>query len=276
MTEAAASISAQDHPTRCVRCGYDLRGHDANGRCPECGLRAHWSLLAPKKLSQYPAGWVRRMSWATRILMFSYLGGAALIVMGCYDLFDHHSLVLPVTLLLLAIAHAVGLWLLAQPSGHWSEPEAKYNRRVLRIAAIGPVVTAGSIVSMLAMGNVREIIDLLGAGAAVVGLFGPPAVFMRLRTVAHLIADESLSEHSGIVGSGFVVVLLILPAIAIIGGFLGRGLPSFIVLGFVLVMLVGSTLFLLWAAFILFCCAFDFGVAAKIVTAQWNADASAV
>ena len=61
MTIDAAAPNLPDNvkrDARCIRCGYDLRGHDVGGRCPECGLKAHWSLKAPILLSQYPALWV--------------------------------------------------------------------------------------------------------------------------------------------------------------------------------------------------------------------------
>src|SRR6188508_236759 len=38
----------------CMRCGYDLRGQDEKGRCPECGLSVFWSCRAPEQISQYP------------------------------------------------------------------------------------------------------------------------------------------------------------------------------------------------------------------------------
>src|SRR5688572_28914076 len=57
----------------CIRCGYNLRGHDVAGRCPECGLKAHWSLRAPVLLSQYPAGWVAAMARGVKLLSLAYL-----------------------------------------------------------------------------------------------------------------------------------------------------------------------------------------------------------
>jgi hypothetical protein len=58
ITDDEPRPSRTKRDARCIRCGYDLRGHDVGGRCPECGLKTHWSLKAPILLSQYPALWV--------------------------------------------------------------------------------------------------------------------------------------------------------------------------------------------------------------------------
>ena len=103
---------------RCIRCGYDLRGQDGDsGRCPECGLKAYWSLRAPQKLSQYPPAWVRRMARATWLLLAAYGGMFTVLVVSSAlpDLADEE-------VLLAAFAPAsglqlVGMWMLSSWSG---------------------------------------------------------------------------------------------------------------------------------------------------------------
>src|SRR5829696_7119424 len=133
-----ADLDQRDRP--CVRCGYSLMGHDERGRCPECGLPAYWSLRAPDNLSQYPPAWVARMSWATRMLFVTYLGSAAALLAGFFGLLTATDIVVFYIYCAAAALQLLGMWALSTSTGHWSEPPAKLNRLVLRLAPIGPLV----------------------------------------------------------------------------------------------------------------------------------------
>ena len=259
---------------RCIRCGYDLRGQEANGRCPECGLLAHWSLIAPAALSQYPPGWVSTMAWATRILTLSYLAAATIIFLSPLYGTSTHELIAERALLVTAAVSCAGTWLLSRSSGHWSEPRAWAVRWIMRAGSIGPFVVFAAII-VLERGGYNPRLELLAVFAFFVATLVPAMVFLRLRMVARMIANPALAEHSGIVGWGFMIVFFALP------------LAWYFATGFVLIrnransvmiaiFIVGGTLFLLWATCIFAWCVVDFDRAARIARAQWKADSPAV
>ena len=91
----AAAPQQQDvkRDARCIRCGYDLRGQDVGGRCPECGLKAHWSLRAPVLLSQYPATWVRSVARGVKLLAGAYAVVFFLLILAVAGKLEGYDLV---------------------------------------------------------------------------------------------------------------------------------------------------------------------------------------
>jgi hypothetical protein len=268
---AALDYARPSDPRRkCLKCGYDLRGTADDARCPECGLPAYWSLRAPRQLSQYPPAWVAMMSRAVRLLMLVY-GGAFLMFLLAAEgiLFDDEETFLFV-FAAAAPLQAVGMWMLSRSSGHWSERRALLNRWALRLAPLGLVLAAGCGVAIELRFSFSSFYPLL-LGGLLVGTFAPTAIFVRLRTVARMISNPHLAEHSAIVGWGFLVTL------ALAGGWIAydyfnpgphTGNLMFVIVGMVAVF---GMLFLLWGAFIFCACAVDFGRAAKLARAEWSA-----
>ena len=273
MTTAAAppfdDLDARDRP--CVRCGYSLMGHDEHGRCPECGLAAYWSLRAPKKLSQYPAVWVARMSWATRLLFATYLGAAVALLCGFFGVLTATEMKAFYIFLAAAAAQLAGMWALSSSTGHWSEPPARLTRLVLRLAPIGPLVAGVTAIAL----NHRhsDLLLRLTVAGLVLGIPGPTAVFIRLRAVARLVADAGLAEHSAIVGSGFLGTLTALPLLEWYA--YATRQHEMRGVGFAVALLCATSLllFLLWGAFIMARCVVDFGRAAKVARAEWRTHA---
>ncbi len=58
-----------DHSIGCLRCGYDLRGLDPAGDCPECGLTIEHSLVSPAVARSGPG--VLDERWARRLHQFA-------------------------------------------------------------------------------------------------------------------------------------------------------------------------------------------------------------
>jgi hypothetical protein len=265
-TAPVTDLDARDLP--CVRCGYSLMGHDEHGRCPECGLPAYWSLRAPQKLSQYPATWVRRMSWATRLLFVTYFGAAVTLLCGFFGVISATRIYVFYLFSAATVLQLLGMWAMSASSGHWSEPAAPFNRLILRLAPIGPLLAGLGAIAL----HVRHsnLLLSLTVFTLLLGIPAPAAVFVRLRAIARLVADAGLAEQSAIVGWGFLFTLTALPLVELYI-YLTRandmtGVPFFAAL----VIVTALLLFLLWGAFIMLRCVVVFGRAAKVARAEWR------
>ena len=272
MTIDAAIASLLD-PTkrdaRCIRCGYDLRGHDVDGRCPECGLKAHWSLRAPILLSQYPAGWVAAMARGVKLLSLAYLILFVMLILSVGGALDGHQVLLMSTMVVGGVLQAAGAWLLAGSSRHWSEPRGTVNRFLLRVMSLALIV--GGAGALWVAFDYQVIVAKASFFAMLTSLLAPIAAFVRIRTVARMISDADLLEHATAVGGGFLASVLACVALYVVIGFRGEATSTWITValfGVVIAML----LFLLWGAFLMFCCIIDFSQAARIATADWRND----
>jgi hypothetical protein len=256
----------------CVRCGYDLRGHDSAGRCPECGLDAYWTLRAPQKLSEYPADWVRAMSWGVRLLALTYAELFVVLLLGFTGWLDNNNITPVVGLLLAGIVQLPGMWLLSRYSGHLREKRAPLNRWLLRLTPLGLLSAslAGAVILIDYHTALQWIVSL---GMLVAGIT-PTVAFIRLRAVARLVANATLAEYSAIVGWGFLIVCAGMLGLVL---FLqGQSMTRTIDMAFVAIVTASLLLFLLWGAFILICCVIDFGRADRIAQKQWNPQAPEV
>jgi hypothetical protein len=273
VTEPSA-LFVLDIDLPCIRCGYNLRGQEQSGRCPECGLKAYWSFRAPQKLSEYPATWVTAMARAVRLLAITYGGLFAFLLLACLDYLPRIRVLPSIGFLMASMLQLIGMWMLSSRSGHWSERAAPINRWLVRITPAGLVVaSAASIWLMLDYHPEFEWVFFAGM---LIGGLAPTAAFIRLRAVARLIADRGLAEHSAIVGYGFLFTAAAMTAFAVIlahSKSVGRDIMGLIVTGMLATALL---LFLLWGAFILVCCVVDFGRAAKVAREEWKASAPPV
>ncbi len=77
--EMPETLSAFSVP--CARCGYDLRGLSAEGRCPECGEAIERSLRAERLIFADPV-WLERIRRGTRVMIAALLVLAGVGVVG--------------------------------------------------------------------------------------------------------------------------------------------------------------------------------------------------
>ncbi len=255
----------------CVRCQYDLRGHDEKGRCPECGLPAYWSLRAPQKLSEYPPAWVTSMSRAARVLAFAYAGFFIFALLAVSEVIPQIDPLPSIAFLLFGILHVIGMWMLARHSGLVAEPRATILRWLLRITPIGLLVA--SLTSLVVVYRYFPMLEAIFLVSILIGALAPTLIFIRLRTVARMIADKTLAEYSAIVGVGFLCTIAANVVVVMFVNNFSSGAVAMLAIG---VMAASLLLFLLWGAFILASCVINFGRAARIARAQWKADAPLV
>jgi hypothetical protein len=269
--DASTSLTGDAAPAdaRCIRCGYDLRGHDVGGRCPECGLKAHWSLRAPVLLSQYPAGWVAAMARGVKLLSLAYLILFVMLILAVGGALEGRDWLLYGAMLLAGAMQVAGAWMLAGSSNHWREPRSPVTRVLLCVVPVAlPIGAAGALWLTF---DYHVALATATAAAMALSLIAPIAAFVRIRTVARMIADADLMEHATAVGGGFLASVVAGAALYVFIGFRGDGSGPWVMLA-LFAVIIFLLLFLLWGAFLMFCCIIDFSQAARIATADWHND----
>ena len=279
-TDAAAALPppplddaggvAVERDVRCIHCDYNLRGLDEKSRCPECGLPAYWTLRAPQNLSQYPLRWITSMSHAVWMLLLVYGGTfAVFVIASLFRTFQGVADWLAFSVITFAaILQTIAMWMLSRPSGHFTEPAAPINTWALRIAPLGFVLAtaSGAWMAMQGRGDM-EIVAIFGL---IVGAFAPPAIFIRLRTVAGMISDAGLAEYSNIVAYGFVFSTAMILIMTWAGNSRAVRMNEWPGMTLMLVTSVSILLFVLWGAFVFFSCVIDFGRAARVARGQFE------
>jgi hypothetical protein len=240
---------------------------DETGRCPECGLRAYWSLRAPEQLSQYPAKWVASMARATRLLAIAYGGVFLLLLAGFTNLLDGVPWAAAIGLFAAALLQLLAMWMLARQSGHWSEPRGRLNRLALWIVPVAPVIAdaIGIYLEGRPVSTTPGWLPTIMLATMCGWVVAPPTAFFRIRTIARMIGDHRLARHSAIAFWGLLVTLLTMAvSIAVMMALHFNpveNLPATVTL----VAVLGAILcFLLWGTVVMFRCVRDFGRAARV------------
>lgn len=132
---------------RCVTCGYDLRGLDADGSCPECGTPISNSIRSDRLVFANPA-FVRRLRSGALTLLLTLVTGAVIVVLSILSgilmiLAGPFWLLLPLVVLL----HLAGWWVFASPEPHAparrQEPKRKKLRSVSVVSFLGLLLFVG-------------------------------------------------------------------------------------------------------------------------------------
>ena len=179
---------AIDHDLTCLNCGYNLRGTDAEGSCPECGMAVRAS-RREDRLAAAPAKYRRKLS-----------RGAAWFGIGTL-------LTLPLLYAGLAIA-TVGAWQLTAGEPERREPAVDWRLRWASrlLLLLGTLVlaglTIGGAVAVLsdrqrALAMRWQYVDGMYIAGHVMYWMGVLALGGYLQGIAQRIPDEVLLHRLG-------------------------------------------------------------------------------
>lgn len=155
MTEIAPTPAPLIHDILCIGCGYNLRGLEPSGRCPECGLAIADSNRGDRLAFADPA-WLNKLRFGASLKLWNILifiliglaGGLAVGFMGAHDI---------VLTLAGAVASALGLWatycITSQEPRVALTEDAVTLRKIIRVCAV--TAFAGSFAFDLADGTIN-------------------------------------------------------------------------------------------------------------------------
>ncbi len=237
--------SAEVGLARCIRCGYELRGLDHEGACPECGLGIAVTLAAGTHLQMGRPEWLGRVRsgvWLLVILIPAVIGGMALegILLDEYRRPD----LCWIGPFVLAALHIAAVLLMTSRE-HRFEKQMKGNslRVALRASSLGSLVIAGCI-SMAIYNDGKDPWPWVAGFSFLLWVPTYAMSCLYLRTLARRIGNASLAEHCIIVAVG-VSISIVLPMILSLIQPIQAMWP-------VLVMMVSIILFWLWSSYLFF------------------------
>jgi hypothetical protein len=261
----------------CLRCGYNLRGLDAEKVCPECGLGVARSLDPQSEFHRGRPIWLNKLAAGARLLLTTQIGVLVLlftlVFAGQYfeGLLSTWAIIALVGMF--AVMHCIALLLLTWPENQFERRQPGNRLRILlRLWAWNaPIV-------VLFMGATawfqNDTWSYAFGGAAF--LLAPcwALTFLYLRRLALRALDPSLAEHCAIVGCGM--------AIAIAGPFgfaweqEAGHIDNMIMLTIGFAIIVAIFLFVIWSTFLLILFTIAFGKVAVLARKSWEeADAAA-
>jgi hypothetical protein len=277
--QQAAPAEAAAAP--CVRCGYDLHGHSAEGVCPECGLAVARSLALGKQLRDSRPAWIASLAWAARLLLAMQLAlMLAFLVVTCFEnSFRWAHRLCAALLLTAAVLHAAAAWLMTRRENPFARRTASdVLGTLLRCCAIAPVAPVGLLLLLELYGIFAiprwaqiELVMPLAGLLAVLYLLCPMLEFVLLRRLARRVLDESLAEHAGIVANGQSASICLLVGMAL------RSMDLSTTAGFLLVLggMTALLLFWIWSVVLLLIFATHFARGAREARRAWQrADAA--
>lgn len=183
-------------PIPCAACGYDLRGLDRGGGCPECGNPVELAYHGDALFTAAP-NWVARIRLGGRIAALSPLALLLIVLPVCVDLSGAAAgaatmrVIGGIALLAFPFTYAVGMWLLTTPEPR-SVPQHRITASfVTRAATIATIL--GPIAALAASGSVA-----LGRVAVVVPfIFGPCGLSAVVALAGFAHHSARLAERSG-------------------------------------------------------------------------------
>jgi hypothetical protein len=261
----------------CLRCGYNLRGLDAEKVCPECGLGVARSLDPRSEFHRGRPIWLNRLAAGARLLLTTQIGVLVLLFSFIFAspylerLLSTWAII--AILGLFAVMHCVALLLLTWPENRFERRQLGNRLRILlRVWAWN----APMIVLLMVAAKWFHTVDWIYAFAGAAFLLAPcwALTFLYLCRLALRALDPGLAEHCAIVGCGM--------AIAIAGPF-GYALEqefghvdNMVMLTIFFGILIAIFLFVIWSTYLLILFTIAFGKAAVLARKSWEeADAAA-
>ena len=233
---------AQD--TRCLSCGYNLRGLSPDGRCPECGTAVGRSVCGNFLCYCEPA-WVESLArgpgWVAASIPISILVGVA----GHAFAASSGPTVPRMVSLAGGLVSLVGYWKLTAPDPSELEP----NTTVRQVARWGKMTEFG--LSLLIFGGMS--LGWLGTGfvnlpesvVSFVAMVAIVAMFVHAGRLAIRIPDERLAQESRTVMWWLIIAqaLGFVPAGVAMAGGIGASTSGYWALAIILIVFTAWGLF---------------------------------
>ena len=190
----------------CLRCGYNLRGLDPNGVCPECGTAIGQSTHGDLLRFCDPA-WVLTlhsgMSWIIGGIAFSILSA---FVVGAVAASGGAGQAATIAITFLGqLITIVAYWKLTAPDPSRSGMDEGFDvRQLVRVTVI-----AGFVLALLQqiIGELGRIpLTIVSIASGIVGIITFFAIFIYVRRLALRIPDEQLAARTRLVMWGIVVL----------------------------------------------------------------------
>jgi hypothetical protein len=221
----------------CRRCGYNLRGLSADGRCPECGTAVAISLEGD--LLRYAAPrWVERLGRGSRFIL-NGLSAALLFAIATGILntatfggptgtkslaIEALTAICEVALLIGLVAAYCGTWMMTAPDPtRAGEDRYATSRKLVRIAlliGLANVAVQEGLAAISAPSAVDTLMSLIDTLANVAALVGWLAYLRYLAKLALRIPDEGLSKRARFLFGAFLLVPLSGVFLAVMAGLL--------------------------------------------------------
>jgi hypothetical protein len=186
---------------KCRRCGYNLRGLNHAGRCPECGTPAGLSCHGDLLRFADPA-WVEKLARGARLIVWGVLISIIVSIAGVLLVtVSGMSALAPVVAILGSIVGLYGAWLLTEPDPSGiGEDRYVTDRKIVRFAlAVGlasQVLQFGQRASV-AIPSLFVLVAALAGLAGLVGIVGEFAKLTYLRKLALRIPEPELARRAG-------------------------------------------------------------------------------
>ena len=222
------SAVAADVP--CRKCGYNLRGLPAAGRCPECGSAVGLSVHGDLLRFSDPA-WVLKLRRGAKFIVYGVATiflGLILTVVLAFVLAELAPQVVPILMSVFAIAGygliLGGTWQLTEPDpSGLGEKEYGTARKIIRAAlVIGIINLLMSLVPSVAVlpPPVRVAFQIISFAAGIAAVVGFVAQLHYLRKLSLRIPDPVLADRAqslkyGIgITHGMLLLLTVMVSIA--------------------------------------------------------------
>lgn len=182
----------------CRKCGYNLRGLNVEGKCPECGTMVGLSVSGDLLRFSDPE-WVQGLGSGVRLILWGVVVMIVAMAAGVVLTLMREKLLGSLMTLGAQGLSLAGWWILTRPdpSGIGEDRYGK-ARQIIRIGLIGGMVGSGCyIVAQDSIGYEQDtalIIHFVGQILALVGLV---AQLQYLKKLAVRIPDDGLKERAG-------------------------------------------------------------------------------